>query len=138
MYVCMHVLCMCVCVYVCMYVCMYVFMYACMYVRTYVCMYVCMHVCMYACTMHVCVYVCMYVCMYVCVFPRMYRYSFLVIKNYIIQVFFFRNLFESLYLPRYDLFPYHSQSQQNFPCVTFLRLSYLQFGMYPTWCFYLR
>ena len=128
--------------YVRMFVCMYkyermyVYMYVCMYVQvcTYVYMYVCMYVRMYIC-MHVCMYACMYVRMSVCTYALL---LFLGHKKCILYKYFFRNLLEGLYLPCYDLFSYHSQSEQNFPCDTFLGLLCLQFGMYPTWCLYLR
>jgi hypothetical protein len=38
---------------------------------------------------------------------------------YDIQVYI-RDLFKGLYRPCYDLFSYHSQSKQNFPCVGFI------------------
>jgi hypothetical protein len=71
--------------------------------------------------MHLCTYICVYVCTSVCTCVCNYL-LLLFLGNteiYIIQIFF-RDLFKGLYLPCYDLFSYHSQSKQNFPCVGFI------------------
>jgi hypothetical protein len=56
------------------------------------------------------------------VYVTMKCYSFLVIQKFTLYDLqcVFRNLFKGLYLPCYDLFSYHSQSQQNFPRVSLL------------------